>query len=104
MHSRLIYIGGGSGYTIIKMNVVPHGISITSPGNHSSFSDSDNLKCELAGQQQATDMLTAPQPFGVCVPDSTYTPGPATNLPVDMIPFLTNETEKFATLQEFVSS
>ena len=88
--------------------MVPHGITVTSPGNHSTFteSDSDSLKCDLASQQQATDMKTAPRPFGVCVPDSLYIPNPepGNDLPLNLIPFLTKKTENFENLKEFVSS
>jgi hypothetical protein len=105
MYNTIYASGGGTGYEIIKMMVVPHGITVTSPGNHSTFTeaDSDSLACDLVSQQQATDMLTAPQPFGVCVPDSTYTPSPAAgnNLPEDLIPSLTNKTENLENLKEF---
>jgi hypothetical protein len=66
--------GGGTGYEIIKLMSVPHGITITSLGNFSSAisSESSDALCEVINQQNGVNLDTEQEPTGTCAPDKLY--------------------------------
>lgn len=95
--------GGGTGYEIVKLQSVPHGITVTSLGNYSQISDPSSVKCDLINQQNGAFLDNIQRPFGTCAPDSIYTPGlPDSGGPASLNSFLTDQTEGYASVNDFV--
>jgi len=104
--------GGGTGYTIVNLLSVPHGITVTAIGNDSTVTDGPNAGCELLSQQQALPMSVVPTP-GNCLMDNTYDRSDADwgffqngtyqggRDNTSMTDFLTNRTEEFSSIKDF---
>ena len=71
LYNTITASGGGTGYTIIKLFSVPHGVTVTAIGNDSEVNSGPNAGCNLLSQQQALDLSVIPDP-STCLLDNTY--------------------------------
>lgn len=105
--------GGGTGYTIVKLFSVPHGVTVTAIGNNSALNSGPNAGCDLLSQQQALDLSVIPDPR-TCLFDSTYDRSDADwgffengtyqggRDNTSMTDFLTNRTEDLINVNNFI--